>query len=213
MMFKLMTDYEMNTIIEAIPNMRLGMLETFYDILMQEPLRRADREQREKIYETFARWYRIKCKLANKTPKEEYLDKEKWMNPGEPYYVSQEEEHFIEAYLDSISDLNTLNEYYEFVTKNVYPRAAPGEIERIGRLFAKREAQLKRHEETKRKIEEAMNSDEYKNRPDIGARVRLKGEDLEGEVINRAYTTPDVQVRWDTGEISWIEPRYLEVIS
>ena len=212
-MFKLMTDNEMNAIIESIPNMNLKTLEAFYDILMQEPLRRADREQREKIYETFSRWYRIKCKLAGVNPKEEYLDEDKWMNPGEPYYVSQEEEHFIEVYLDAISDLNTLIEYYKFVTENVYPRATPKEIERIGSLFAKRESQLRRHEELRRKMEEAMSSEEYKNRPDIGTRVRLKGENLEGVVINRAYTTPEVQVKWDTGEISWIEPKHLEVIS
>lgn len=45
-------------------------------------------------------------------------------------------------------------------------------------------------------------------RPPIGAKVEMGGR--KGVVINRAYTTPEVQVRWESGLITWEDPRRLK---
>ena len=212
MTWKLLTNNEMHAIIDQIPNADAELLERLYDVLRADVLRRADDEQREKIYNTFTRWYKIKCRLENRPVKKDILNRDKWINPGEPYYVSANEMSYIKRTIDGIADIDKLNDYFDFIKNNVYSRATPKQVEVLGNMFLIRKRQIEFMERRRKEINEMMNSEEYKNRPEIGTEVSMKinGEVLHGVVVNRAYTTPDVEVQWDTGERSWINPKHLK---
>ena len=211
-MFKLLSDGEFYSIIEQIPNADVATLEQLYNALMEDILRRATSEQREKLYEVFSKWYKIKCKLKGKPVNNSLLNKDEWVNVGKPYYLSSIEEHWIKNNLEKIHDIDGLEKYYEFVVDNVFPRAEPKAIESINEAFVHRQKQIEHSERLRREMKEIMESEEYKNRPEVGTRVTMEinGEVMCGTVINRAYTTPEVQVRWDSGEVTWIEPRHLK---
>jgi len=211
-MYKLLSDYELKTILEQIPDMNLELLEEFYDALKKDILRRANLEQRQQLYNTFVRWYKIKCRMNNVSPNKEILNKDNWINAGKPFFISKMELRWINNILDRIDSIDDLNEYYDFITKNVYPRASANEITQIDASFAIRRKQIEMANRHREEMKKMLESEEYRHRPPVGARVKMhiNGEMLSGVVINRAYTTPDVQVRWGSGEINWVAPKYLE---
>ena len=207
----MLSEYEFEIIVNEIAYLYdmldYKAMETFfYKKLLRDALPRMTDEQRERLYDIFVNAYKYVCNKYGKEPNEDIIDKEKWMSVerGMPTRLSQEEFEAIKNEIENLQSLEKAKEYMDWLKENVFPRATAKQIVEIRKYLEKKIADLKIAEEVRRGIEETKKI----KRPPVGTRVEKDG--MKGIVVDMAYTTPEVLVKWDFGLRTWEDPRKLK---